>query len=117
MNNSHYLDIKPVEELVHEIGVEKVFGEPVKDGAVTLIPVAQVAFGFGYGAGSEGSETNGHGSVSDVDTEEKHGEGEAGGGGAGGGGRATPRGFIRIEEGHATYSPIEDDRMVHRHVL
>ena len=120
MNSSDYVDTKPLEEMVYKIGVDKVFGAPVKEGDVTLIPVAQVMFGFGYGGGSEGANGNGAGldleieGVDDEAAQESDGEagGEAGGGGAGAGGRATPRGFIRIEDGRASYSAIEDDHWI-----
>ena len=116
MNGSDYVNTKPLEDMVHNIGVDKVFGTPVQEGGVTLIPVAQVMFGFGYGGGGDGSGSNG-GPASDVDDVElelaEDGEdGEAGGGGAGAGGRATPRGFIRIEDGRISYSAIEDERWV-----
>ena len=106
MNSSDYINTKPLEEMVQNIGVQKVFGAPVTEEGVTLIPVAQVMFGFGYGGGGENSAD------SDVGMTTTAEDGEAGGGGAGAGGRATPRGFIRIEDGRASYSAIEDERWV-----
>ena len=71
--------------------VRAVYGEPVTDGDVTVIPVAEIAFGFGGGAGRD-------------TTEAKTGEGGGGGGGA----AARPRGFIVIKDGTAAYKPVRD---------
>ncbi len=55
-------------------GVDKVFGEPIRQGDTTIVPAAEVltgmGFGFGFGRGSDGGEQPQH---------------EGGGGGGGGG--------------------------------
>ncbi len=55
-------------------GVDKVFGEPIRQGDTTIVPAAEVltgmGFGFGFGRGSDGGENPKH---------------EGGGGGGGGG--------------------------------
>ncbi|MFB8777317.1 GerW family sporulation protein [Streptomyces broussonetiae] len=71
--------------------VTAVFGEPVTRGNVTVIPVAEVAFGFGGGTGREAGTA-------------RSGDGGGGGGGAG----ARPRGFIEITADTATYKPVRD---------
>ena len=74
---------------------ETVFGEPVTQDGVTVIPVAKVRFGFGGGAGV------GHDEKSEGDD---YGEG----GGGGGGVTASPVGFIEIADGRAEFRPIRD---------
>ncbi|MER6616731.1 GerW family sporulation protein [Streptomyces xantholiticus] len=71
--------------------VQAVYGEPVTIGGVTVIPVAEIAYGFGGGASRD-------------TTAAKTGEGGGGGGGA----AARPRGFIVIKDGTATYKPVRD---------
>lgn len=97
----------PIEQMVEKLGVDAVFGKPVTEGDITIIPVAQVDLGFGYGGGygraSEPEETQG----------EPGGESnEGGGGGAGAGGRATPRGFVRITPQEVTYQSIIDETRI-----
>jgi uncharacterized spore protein YtfJ len=74
---------------------EVVFGDPVTQDGVTVIPVAKVRWGFGGGAGS-GSDDG------------KDGEDYGEGGGGGGGLSASPAGFIEISNGRAEYRPIKD---------
>ncbi|MFH8987674.1 spore germination protein GerW family protein [Streptomyces sp. NPDC017940] len=70
-----------------------VYGEPVTDGGVTVVPVAEVGFGFGGGAGPAA------------------GAAEDGAGIVGGGVRARPRGFIEIRNGTAAYRPLRSRRL------
>ena len=86
-----------VEDLLERIGeavgqraqVSAVFGEPVQQGSLTVIPVAKARFGFGGGGGS-GSH-----------------RGEEGAGGGGGGGAAvTPIGYIEMGEERARFKRI-----------
>jgi uncharacterized spore protein YtfJ len=72
-----------------------VFGEPVEQGELTVIPVAKVRAGFGGGTGSmpagdAGAETVGEG------------------GGGGGGFIASPLGFIEVRSSGASFRRIED---------
>ncbi|GAA1713118.1 spore germination protein GerW family protein [Streptomyces yatensis] len=88
-----------LERLADELGSltsgRVVYGEPVTNGGVTVIPVAEVSVGFGLGFGG------GAGSEGDA--------GKTGGEGAGGGGvRARPRGFIEIKNGTVTYKPFRN---------
>lgn len=95
----------PIEQMVERLGVRSVFGEPLHEQGVTVIPVAQVAMGFGYGGGygrTDDEEADaGDGAAPEV-------RGEGGGGGGGAGGRATPCGYIRISDDGVSYEPIED---------
>lgn len=70
-------------------GARAVFGEPVTAGGVTVIPVAEAAFGFGGGSGTG----------RDVKAART-------GGGGGGGAGARPRGFIVIADGTAASTPV-----------
>jgi uncharacterized spore protein YtfJ len=83
-----------VDELLERIGqavgeraqASAVFGDAVREGGLTVIPVARARFGFGGGAGSGGRQ------------------GEFGSGGGGGGGAVvTPIGFIEVREGGARF--------------
>ena len=121
MDYNELVDTAPIAQLVDNIGVKSVFGEPVEEDGVTIIPVAQVEYGFGYGGGY-GANANGEESEEEVavegedgleiDMEEESAPGEGGGGGGGGGGRATPRGFIRITPEGVNYESISDNDRV-----
>jgi len=93
--------LQPIEEMLERLTVAATFGEPMKEGEVTLIPVASVAYGFGYGYGSgRGHEADEAG----VEAEKS----EAHGAGGGGGGMARPLGFIRVDANGAQYEPMMD---------
>lgn len=64
------------------------FGEPVRQGGVTIVPVARVGWGFGGGLGK--------------------GAHDSGGGGGGGGVRIFPLGYIEIKDDRSEYKPIRD---------
>ncbi|MEM7539781.1 MAG: spore germination protein GerW family protein [Chloroflexota bacterium] len=120
MEQQSLVSTEPIEQFVNRIGADTVFGAPITEHDVTLIPVAQVEFGFGYGGGygqvsggteqAEGQEQDGEESEpTDEDSTGEGGTGEGGGGGGGGGGRATPRGYIHVSPEGVTYKPIEDE--------
>jgi uncharacterized spore protein YtfJ len=66
-----------------------VFGEPVQQQGLTVIPVARARFGFGGGGGSGGRQGQ-----------------EGGGGGGGGGAIVTPIGFIEVNDTGAAFKRI-----------
>jgi uncharacterized spore protein YtfJ len=66
-----------------------VFGDPVEQAGVTVIPVAKATWGFGGGSG---------------------GEGENQGSGGGGGAMVAPIGFIEVRSDGARFVPIRDLR-------
>ena len=68
---------------------EAVFGEPVEQSGVTVIPVAKASWGFGGGSGGEGVN-----------------QGSGGGGGA----MVSPIGFIEVRQNDARFVPIRDVR-------
>ena len=49
MNDEARPNLEPIEKMVDELGVGAVFGEPIREGSVTVVPVAEVRFAFGYG--------------------------------------------------------------------
>jgi len=108
METPKILSTEPIEHMVDRIGVDSVFGQPTKEGDVTVIPVAQVSYGFGYGGGY-GHGLNGEADEDEDEVEEDESVSEGGGGGAGAGGRATPRGYIRIGADGVTYQAISDE--------
>jgi uncharacterized spore protein YtfJ len=71
-------------------GVHVVFGHPIRQGDVTVIPVARVRWGFGGGGGR---------------TEEPP-SGPASGSGGGGGVAADPVGYLEVGPDGATFQPI-----------
>ena len=73
-------------------GVRAVFGEPVQQGGVTVIPVARVRWGFGCGGGRS----------------EAAPDGPASGSGGGGGVAADPIGYVEIGSDGATFRPIRE---------
>lgn len=76
-----------------------VFGDPIAEGGVTVIPVARVSYGVGGGGGGgrqgEGAGSNGNGAAE-----------QSGGGGVGGGLMASPAGYIEMRGGTASWHPI-----------
>lgn len=71
-----------------------VYGEPVDQDGLTVIPVARVRWGFGGGGGGDDGDDDGAG-------------GDYGAGGAGGV-TAHPVGFIELRDGEAEFRPIKD---------
>jgi uncharacterized spore protein YtfJ len=72
--------------------VKRVFGEPVQQGDVLVIPVARVAYGGGGGSGQGESE-----------------KGEEGSGSGGGFGvTATPAGVFVVKDGDVRWQPAVD---------
>lgn len=104
--------LQPIERMLEKMSVDTVFGPPVKEGDLTLIPVAEYVVGFGFGHGFYPSGEKRclpaedlTGEASEPSVEGK--EGSLGGGSGGGGmGRVVPRGFIKISAEGASYEPI-----------
>src|SRR5215210_3050285 len=100
MNEEARPNLEPIESMVYELGVGAVFGEPIREGGVTVVPVAEVRFAFGYGYGS------GRGSGEEAEGVPKTEEGS--GGGSGAGGRASAKGYIRISADDVRFEPVLD---------
>jgi uncharacterized spore protein YtfJ len=95
--------LERIDEMLEKLNVNAVFGQPFREGDVTLIPVASVGYAFGYGSGSgrmTGAPSGGAG--------EPCGPGEGSGQGGGGGGKARPMGYIRVSADGVSYEPIMD---------
>jgi uncharacterized spore protein YtfJ len=88
-----------VERLAERIGgtatVAAVFGEPIRAGDLTVVPVAKVRWGFGAGSGQ---------------SERSPSAPPASGSGGGAGVSAEPAGYLEITTVGATYHPITDAR-------
>jgi uncharacterized spore protein YtfJ len=84
-----------VERSKDNVTVQRVFGEPIQHGDVTVIPVAKIAHGGGGGMGSRGP------SLSPSE------EAESGGGG-GFGYTASPAGVFVIKNGEVRWQPAVD---------
>jgi uncharacterized spore protein YtfJ len=101
MNDEARPNLEPIEKMVDGLGVNVVFGEPIREGGVTVVPVAEVRFAFGYGYGSgrgRGEETEGGPSTAE----------EGSGGGSGAGGRASAKGYVRISADEVRFEPVLD---------
>ncbi len=88
-----------IEDMRNKANVSAVFGEPVKAGERTIIPVADIKYGFGLGFGE--------GPVKSAEGEESPDGGQ--GGGAGGGVAARPVAVLEITEDGVTVKPIVDE--------
>jgi uncharacterized spore protein YtfJ len=100
MNDEARPNLEPIEKMVDGLGVGAVFGEPIREGGVTVVPVAEVRFAFGYGYGSG----RGRGEEAGVSPRTEEGSG----GGSGAGGRASAKGYIRISADEVRFEPVLD---------
>lgn len=102
----------PIVKLLDRLNVGHLFGQPTREGDVTVIPVAEVTVGFGYGYGSA------PGGIQMEDELEEEGELEdeegdpAEGGGGGAGGKAKPVGFVKITPEGVEYESIVDESRI-----
>ena len=101
MNDEARPNLEPIEKMVDGLGVGAVFGEPIREGGVTVVPVAEVRFAFGYGYGS------GRGRSEDAEGGPSTGE-EGSGGVSGAGGRASAKGYVRISADGVRFEPVLD---------
>ncbi|HET6660288.1 MAG TPA: spore germination protein GerW family protein [Rubrobacter sp.] len=100
MNDEARPNLEPIEKMVDELGVGAVFGEPIREVDVSVVPVAEVRFAFGYGYGS------GRGHSEEAQGSPRTDEGS--GGGSGATGRATAKGYIRISADEIRFEPLPD---------
>jgi uncharacterized spore protein YtfJ len=101
MNDEARPNLEPIEKMVDVLGVGAVFGEPIREGNVTVVPVAEVRFTFGYGYGS--GRGRGEGTEGSPSTAE-----QGSGGGSGAGGRASAKGYVRISADGVGFEPVLD---------
>ncbi len=100
MNDEARPNLEPIEKMVDGLGVGAVFGEPIREGGVTIVPAAEVRFAFGYGYGSG----RGRGG----EAEESRSAEEGSGGGSGAGGRASAKGYVRTSADEVRFEPVLD---------
>jgi hypothetical protein len=77
----------PIESVIQQIGIDKVYGTPITKGETTVVPVAELRVGFGFGSGHDSAEQ---------------------GGGGGAGLRMIPRGYLQVTTDGVEYRPIYD---------
>lgn len=86
---------EPIAELLdRSLSIRHVYGEPVHNGEITVIPVARVAYGFGAGGGRGPGRARR--SMPDESAPGEDSRPEAQGAGGGGGVRMTPVGALEI---------------------
>jgi uncharacterized spore protein YtfJ len=100
MNDEAKPDLDPIEKMIERLKVGAVFGGPITEGDVTVVPVADVRLGFGYGFGS--------GRGRDEESEGAPTTGEGSGSGGGAGGRVSAKGYIRISSEGVRFEPLPD---------
>lgn len=89
---------QPIEDTLKQLNVGAVFGEPTRQGDMTIIPLAEISAAFGYGYGSGERE-----------------EGEAAGGAGGGGGvraKAKPVGYLKITDQGVSLESVYNPNLV-----
>ncbi|UOG73221.1 hypothetical protein MTX78_13920 [Hymenobacter tibetensis] len=74
------------QQLTSAVTAQTVYGTPVKQDGITVIPVARAVYGFGGGGGTDGAEATGSG--------------------GGAGVSITPVGYIEIAQGRTRFRPI-----------
>lgn len=94
MNEHTVPTLEPIATTLDRLRVTTVFGEPIREGHTTVVPVAEVRVIFGYGSG-EGPDTNGAQPTA-----------RGGGGGLGARGVAQPRGYLHITADSVRFEPI-----------
>ena len=98
--------IEPIENMMKRLNVNTVFGEPLREGEQTIIPVASVRYGFGFGSGY------GSGQSPDQEEGQPANVGEGGGSGAGAMGKAKPVGVLRITAEGVHFEPAMDPKTI-----
>jgi uncharacterized spore protein YtfJ len=96
---------EPIENMMKRLTVSTVFGEPIKEGDQTVIPVAKVSYAFGFGAGW------GSGAAAAKEEAQPASTGEGGGQGGGATGKAQPVGALRITAEGVHFEPVMDPKV------
>jgi uncharacterized spore protein YtfJ len=108
MEKENFLE-KLTSQFSQNASVKNVYGEPIRAGSKTIIPVARIAFGLGGGYG-QGFKKN---KRSQTTGDAKPGN-DANGEGAGGGGGlyAKPQGVYEITESGTRFIPVTETRQL-----
>lgn len=92
-------------EQFKSFGVARAFGEPVRLGDETVVPVALVQYGFGGGSGHDSADAGGE-DAADAGGAGRKGDRQAEATGGGGGGIVIPVGVLaRGRNGRAVFRP------------
>ena len=78
------------------LSIRHVYDEPVRNGDVTVIPVAKAAFGFGAGVGRRARLRRRGQEIESAETSDTDGRESPNGVGGGGGARLTPVGALEV---------------------
>ena len=105
MENGNFIE-KLASQFGQNASVKNVYGEPVKAGEKTIIPVARIAYGLGggYGQATKNKQLK-------YDDNQKRLEGPDGEGAGGGGGLyAQPAGVYEITSARTRFIPANNTR-------
>ena len=106
MNEDLTKGLEPIETMLKSLNVNSVFGQPIKEGDTTIIPVARVSYMFGAGSGyGRGPAQE---PAKEGETAEAAETGEGGGSGGGGAGMARPVGYIQVDSQGVHFEPTVD---------
>jgi uncharacterized spore protein YtfJ len=92
--------------LGQDASIKNVYGEPIRVGEKTIIPVAQIAYGFGGGFGSGMNKQKPLKDAGAADANGKTGEGAGGGGGM----YAKPKGVYEITAACTRFIPASNTK-------
>jgi uncharacterized spore protein YtfJ len=107
MENGFFLE-KLASLFAQNASVKNVYGEPIKTGDKTIIPVAQIAYGLGGGFGKGGQKNKTDGSERSQEDKGTSGEGAGGGGGM----YARPKGVYEITPFSTRFIPSNNAKQL-----
>ena len=102
IDRAHKIVQETMSKLVDAADVSKVFGRPIKQGDVTVVPASEHLTLMGFGVGAGGGESTG----------ENGGTGAGGGGGGGGRTLSRPVAIIVVTPEGAYVEPVMDPTKV-----
>jgi uncharacterized spore protein YtfJ len=102
IDHAHTIVQETMSKLVDAADVTKVYGRPIKQGEVTVIPASENLTFMGFGVGAGGGE----------DTSENGGSGTGGGGAGGGRTLSRPVAIIVVTPEGAYVEPVMDPTKV-----
>ncbi len=99
---------KQIQDVLHSAaGVKFSFGNPIKVGDISIIPVARVSFGMGGGGGkAPGSKKKKQNKIVEEKTDSESYDNKQFGGGGGGGIKTDPIGIYAIKAGRIKFYPV-----------
>jgi uncharacterized spore protein YtfJ len=100
---------KLAEKFHSDLGVQRVYGEPIEFEGRKIIPVANISYAYGFGEGGGWGEAEKASAGETENSEESNAPG-GGGYGLGGGSKTEPLGVIEISSEGATFLPVRPKR-------